>query len=79
MEQLCDWSLITEHFPLICQMNLPFGESDLIGLSTESLLCHDTLTKDKKSLLEIYCDCFIVSCDALIIFKLYLRHLIHVF
>lgn len=29
IEQLCDWSLITERF--ICQMSLPFGGSDLLG------------------------------------------------
>lgn len=43
IEQLCDWSLITEHFPLICQMSLPFGGSDLVGLFWQPLLGYMTL------------------------------------
>lgn len=43
IEQLCDWPLITERFPLICQMRLPFGESDLLGLSWQPPLGSVTL------------------------------------
>lgn len=47
--QLCDWSLITERFPLICQMSLPFGGSDLLGLFTQPRLCYMTLQLEYSS------------------------------